>query len=190
MVLSSLLRPLYLVGPGFQKVKGKAPSRLSSADGGTQGAAAVAAAAKGSEPWAEFRHPQFRRGRRDLLMGITRQKDPGRLRRRQGTHVIALQFPKTKDNVPCSVALLWYFVALVAEPPPSFPFFILPRNSEKPVGRTCLLPALFLIASVGCVQDMKPARPPTSPPPSFAPSSRRQRQTLTIRLLKLVSRSC
>lgn len=56
---------------------------MSSADGGMHGAAATAAA-KESESWEEFIHPLFRRGRRDLLVGIKRHKDGGRLKRKQG----------------------------------------------------------------------------------------------------------
>eukprot|EP00752_Nemacystus_decipiens_P011040 g9809.t1 len=73
---------------GFQQMKGKASSRfLSSSEGGgaTLGAAAAVAATaaeKESESWAEFKHPQFRRGRRDLL-GVTWHREPGRLKRKQ-----------------------------------------------------------------------------------------------------------
>ncbi|CAN0182777.1 unnamed protein product [Ectocarpus fasciculatus] len=35
------------------------------------------------DSWQEFRHPEFRRGRRDLLAGIKRQKDGGRVKRKQ-----------------------------------------------------------------------------------------------------------
>lgn len=34
--------------------------------------------------WQEFKHPQFRRGRRDLLMGIKRQENGERLKRKKG----------------------------------------------------------------------------------------------------------
>lgn len=44
----------------------------------------MAATTKEPESWEEFRHPRFRRGRRDLLGGITRQKDGGRLKRKRG----------------------------------------------------------------------------------------------------------
>lgn len=88
LVFFSPLRPLFLVGPGFQKVKRKARSRVSSSEGGgARGAAA--ATEEESESWAEFRHPQFRRGRRDLLAGITRQKDSGRLKRKQGARLVS-----------------------------------------------------------------------------------------------------
>lgn len=51
---------------GFKKVKGGA-SRSESSDS-----------------WEEFMHPQFRQGRRDLLVSIKRQKDGGHLKRKQG----------------------------------------------------------------------------------------------------------
>ncbi|CAM9252377.1 unnamed protein product, partial [Ectocarpus fasciculatus] len=50
---------------GFKKVKGGA-SRSESSDS-----------------WEEFMHPQFRQGRRDLLVSIKRQKDGGHLKRKQ-----------------------------------------------------------------------------------------------------------
>ena len=87
---------LYLLRarPGFKKVKGGASSRPRSAAAGAaagEGGAVVgvgsAAAGKDSESWEEFRHPQFRRGRRDLLVGIKRQKDGGRLKRKRGKAV-------------------------------------------------------------------------------------------------------
>ncbi|CAN0383228.1 unnamed protein product, partial [Ectocarpus sp. 13 AM-2016] len=57
-------------------------SRSSAAD--SQGeAGAGSTGAKESDSWEEFRHPQFRRGRRDLLVGIKRQKDGGRLKRKR-----------------------------------------------------------------------------------------------------------
>lgn len=66
-------------------------SRLKSISGGAQGAAAAAAAgaagagdAGDSAPLHEFMHPQFRRGRRDLLVGIKRHKDSGRVKRKRG----------------------------------------------------------------------------------------------------------
>ncbi|CAN0097995.1 unnamed protein product [Ectocarpus sp. 12 AP-2014] len=66
---------------GFKKVRGRgARSRAGSASSGAQGEAAEA---EESASWEEFRHPQFRRGRRDLLVGIKRQKDDGRMKRRQ-----------------------------------------------------------------------------------------------------------
>ncbi|CAM9634610.1 unnamed protein product [Scytosiphon promiscuus] len=71
---------------GFKKVKGGASSRARAASSnGTQGAeAGLGAATRESDSWEEFRHPQFRRGRRDLLVGIKRQKDGGRLKRKRG----------------------------------------------------------------------------------------------------------
>ncbi|CBJ34094.1 n/a [Ectocarpus siliculosus] len=66
---------------GFKKVRGRgASSRASSASSSAQGEAAEA---EESASWEEFKHPQFRRGRRDLLVGIKRQKDDGRMKRRQ-----------------------------------------------------------------------------------------------------------
>lgn len=73
----------HVLQPGFRRVKGKSASRLSSTDGVLHGAVA-AAAAKEAESWEEFIHPLFRRGRRDLLVGIKRHKDGGRLKRKQG----------------------------------------------------------------------------------------------------------
>lgn len=79
-------------------MNGGASSRLSHTIGGTQGVsagagagslaknifpAAGAAAKTESESWAEFRHPQFRRGRRDLLVGIKRQAN-GHQKRKRG----------------------------------------------------------------------------------------------------------
>ena len=87
-------RIFHLPPSGFKKIKGRSrmSSRSKSTDHGDaygDGAAAAAAAAAGaapteSESWEEFRHPQFRRGRRDLLVGIKRQKDSGRLKRKRG----------------------------------------------------------------------------------------------------------
>lgn len=66
---------------GFKKVRGRgASARAGSASSGAQGEAAEA---EESASWEEFKHPQFRRGRRDLLVGIKRQKDDGRMKRRQ-----------------------------------------------------------------------------------------------------------
>lgn len=65
-------------------MKGAASLRLRSTGtpGGTQGAA-TGGAAEDSESW-EFRHPHFHRGRRDLLVGIKRQKNGGCLKRKTG----------------------------------------------------------------------------------------------------------
>eukprot|EP00903_Cladosiphon_okamuranus_P008138 g7838.t1 len=71
---------------GFKKTKGRAraSSRSKFTDPDTRvGGAAPAAAPTESDSWEEFRHPQFRRGRRDLLVGIRRQKDNGRLKRKR-----------------------------------------------------------------------------------------------------------
>ena len=69
-------------------MKRKGWSRLrSSAGGGGGGGAQGETEAEEEESWAEFRHPQFRRGRRDLLVGITRQKDSGRVKRKQGARL-------------------------------------------------------------------------------------------------------
>ncbi|CAM9252063.1 unnamed protein product, partial [Hapterophycus canaliculatus] len=71
---------------GFKKVKRRASSSpgFASYPSG-QGAMAMGAAAavNESDSWEEFSHPQFRRGRRDLLAGIKRQKDKGRSKRKQ-----------------------------------------------------------------------------------------------------------
>lgn len=64
-------------------MKGAGSSRPKPTSGATQGAAA-ADRGENPESWEEFRHPQFRRGRRDLLVGIKRQKDGGRLNRKRG----------------------------------------------------------------------------------------------------------
>ncbi|CBJ31835.1 Heat Shock transcription factor [Ectocarpus siliculosus] len=66
---------------GFKKVKGDPASRMSSASSVHPPPSAVAA--DESDSWQEFRHPEFRRGRRDLLAGIKRQKDGGRVKRKQ-----------------------------------------------------------------------------------------------------------
>ncbi|CAM9487148.1 unnamed protein product [Ectocarpus sp. 4 AP-2014] len=66
---------------GFKKVKGGPASRISSAS--SVHPPPSAAAADESDSWQEFRHPEFRRGRRDLLAGIKRQKDGGRVKRKQ-----------------------------------------------------------------------------------------------------------
>lgn len=94
---SALTLLWHIAPPGFRRVKGKSASRLSSADDSMHGAAAAAAGAKESESWEEFIHPLFRRGRRDLLVGIKRHKDGGRLKRKQGAtarsiHLLAGEF--------------------------------------------------------------------------------------------------
>ncbi|CAM9353567.1 unnamed protein product, partial [Ectocarpus sp. 8 AP-2014] len=66
---------------GFKKVKGDPASCMSSAS--SVHPSPSAAAADESDSWQEFRHPEFRRGRRDLLAGIKRQKDGGRVKRKQ-----------------------------------------------------------------------------------------------------------
>ncbi|CAN0473932.1 unnamed protein product, partial [Ectocarpus sp. 12 AP-2014] len=66
---------------GFKKVKGDPASRTSSAS--SVHPPPSAAAVDESDSWQEFRHPEFRRGRRDLLAGIKRQKDGGRVKRKQ-----------------------------------------------------------------------------------------------------------
>ena len=75
---------------GFKKTKGRPRTSacLRTAEDGTgaDGVEAEAAPTE-SESWEEFRHPQFRRGRRDLLVGIKRQKDGGRLKRKRGKAV-------------------------------------------------------------------------------------------------------
>lgn len=92
---SSSLIPDDLLGPfcslglipprlGFKKVKGGSSSRPRSIGGTAAGEGGAAVGVKDSESWEEFRHPQFRRGRRDLLVGIKRQKDGGRLKRKRG----------------------------------------------------------------------------------------------------------
>lgn len=72
---------IHLLYPGFKKVKAGTSLRPRVAPAGTQGEGE----STGGNPdsW-EFRHPQFRRGRRDLLVDIKRQKDGGRLKRKQG----------------------------------------------------------------------------------------------------------
>lgn len=64
-------------------MKGAGSLRAKSTSGAAQGAAATD---RGEHPesWEEFGHPQFRRGRRDLLVDIKRQKDGGRLKRKRG----------------------------------------------------------------------------------------------------------
>ena len=69
---------------GFKKVKGTSSSRPRGTSGGAAAGGGAEAAPTESESWEEFRHPQFRRGRRDLLVGIKRQKDGGRLKRKRG----------------------------------------------------------------------------------------------------------
>ncbi|CBJ33317.1 Heat Shock transcription factor [Ectocarpus siliculosus] len=73
---------------GFKKVKGGASTRSRSSAADSQGeAGAGSTGARESDSWEEFRHPQFRRGRRDLLVGIKRQKDGGRLKRKRDDEV-------------------------------------------------------------------------------------------------------
>lgn len=89
-----MARPLpwprrHLLCSGFKKVKAGISLRPGVGPAGKQGEGESA----GGNPdsWEEFRHPQFRRGRRDLLVDIKRQKDGGRLKRKLGiTHMCLL----------------------------------------------------------------------------------------------------
>lgn len=106
-------------------MNGGASSRLSSTIGGTQGVSAGAgmgslikklfpatgaAATTELKSWAEYRHPQFRRGRRDLLVGVKRQ-DSGHRKRKRGMllwragyrqHVDGKERLKTEIDEMCS----------------------------------------------------------------------------------------
>lgn len=67
-------------------MKGGASARPGVSAGGAQGAAAASAGGEEeteeSGSWHEFKHPQFRRGRMDLLVGIKRQKDGASVKRK------------------------------------------------------------------------------------------------------------
>lgn len=91
-----------LLRPGFKKVKGVGSSRSKLIPGTTQGAAA--ARRDGNlDSWEEFAHPLFRRGRRDLLVGIKRQKDSGRLKRTRG---VTLEGVRNIDNCGVNISVI------------------------------------------------------------------------------------
>lgn len=62
---------------------GRTSSRSKSGDGAKH-VGAAGATPKGPESWEEYSHPQFRRGRPDLLADIRRKKDGGRMKRKRG----------------------------------------------------------------------------------------------------------
>eukprot|EP00752_Nemacystus_decipiens_P011167 g9921.t1 len=66
---------------GFRKIKGSTSSRSKSGDGATH--CRAAATPNGPQSWEEYTHPQFRRGRPDLLVDIMRKKDSGRSKRKR-----------------------------------------------------------------------------------------------------------
>jgi len=68
---------LYIPCPGFQRIKRTSAARERSTGGGIPGAGA---ATTRQSPWDEFGHPLFRRGRRDLLVGISRHRAGVRLK--------------------------------------------------------------------------------------------------------------
>eukprot|EP00904_Undaria_pinnatifida_P009656 jgi/Undpi1/5820/HiC_scaffold_2.g01094.m1 len=73
---------------GFSKVKGSSTrSSLAQSAAGNGGKRQW----QDSDSW-EFKHPKFRRGRKELLVGIKRRKDGGRMKRRRvDTHSDVLQ---------------------------------------------------------------------------------------------------
>lgn len=76
---------LCFLRPVFKKVKREASSSRSRSTIDTSAdMQAAATAVNESHSWQEFKHPQFRRGRMDLLVGIKRQEDVARLKRRKG----------------------------------------------------------------------------------------------------------
>lgn len=120
--MHTFLKPSHILRclpyPGFKKMKGRTSSRSRSADSATHGGAA--ATPKKVESWEEYAHPQFRRGRRDLLVGIKRRKDCGRLKRQRGmTTTYALLFIDTSQNLHCS--MMFEFSGFV--PHPANPLF-------------------------------------------------------------------